>query len=317
MTYAFDSELAPMLEFLPPVGMDDPVAARTAFSSMAAQMNAELDTSGVTITDRDIPGPAGAPDVPIRIYSPEGLDSVVPGLLFMHGGGFVLGNRDSEQGSCVLMCRALGIVIVSVDYRLSPETAFPGPLDDCYAALEWVAAQAAELQIDAARIGVFGQSAGGCLSAAVALLSRDRNGPPICFQYLGIPVLDDRMNSHSMRHFVDTPLWDRDKSERSWAYYLGDQVPAGSDKVSAYAAPARADDLTGLPPAYVSTMEFDPLRDEGIAYACRLLQAGVSTEIHSYPGTFHGSSVFAHAAICQREAADTLAVLRRGLGVDQ
>lgn len=316
MNYAFDPELIPLLEFLPPVSMDDPASARAAFSEMSKQMNAELDTSGVVIVDRQIPGPEGAPDVAIRCYSPEGLNKAVPGLLFMHGGGFVLGNLDSEHASCITICRSLGIVVVSVDYRLSPETAYPGALHDCYAALEWLANSAAKLQVDPTRIAVFGQSAGGCLAAALTLLSRDQQGPAICFQYLGIPVLDDRMNSNSMRKFTDTPIWDRHKSEQSWAYYLGEQYKAGDPEVPAYAAPARATDLSGLPPAYVSTMEFDPLRDEGINYACRLLEAGISTEIHSYPGTFHGSSAFSHVAISQREAADTLAVLARGLQVE-
>lgn len=316
MKYAIDPELQPLLEMMPPVNVDDPAATRAAFSEGAAAMIADLDTSGVVFEDREAPGPEGAPAVPVRVYRPEGLSAAAPGLVYIHGGGFVLGNLDSEHGICINLCRALGIVLVSVDYRLAPETAYPGPQLDCYAVLEWVAANAGELQVDPARLGIGGQSAGGCLAAATALMARDRKGPALCFQLLGIPVLDDRMDTPSMRQFVDTPVWDQHKAKKTWEFYLGDALTPGAADVPAYAAPARAEDLSGLPPAYVSTMEFDPLRDEGLAYATRLLQAGVQTEIHNYPGTFHGSSLFAHTAIHQRELADTLAVLRRGLGVD-
>lgn len=316
MPYKFDPEIAPLLEFMPPVDVADPAAARAAFAGATQAMLADLDTSGVTIEDRQAPGLDGAPGVGLRTYRPSAVDGPVPGLVYIHGGGFVLGSLDSEHATCVSLCRALGIVVVSVDYRLAPETAFPGPLDDCYAALAWTAANADGLGLDPARLGIGGLSAGGCLAAACALRARDENGPALCFQMLGIPVLDDRMDSPSMVQFTDTPCWDRGKSELSWKFYLGDTYRAGADNVPAYAAPARAVDLSGLPPAYVSTMEFDPLRDEGLLYGMRLLQAGVPTEIHNYPGTFHGSSVFAQTRIHQREMADTLAVLRRGLQVE-
>lgn len=316
MPYNFDPEITPLLDFMPPVDMADPAAARAAFAGATQAMIADLDTSGVTFEDRAVPGLDGAPDVAVRSYRPAAASGPVPGLVYIHGGGFALGSLDSEHGICVNLCRALGIVIVSVDYRLSPETAYPGPLDDCYAALAWTAANAGELGLDPQRLGIGGQSAGGCLAAACALRARDEKGPTLCFQLLGIPVLDDRMDSPSMVQFTDTPCWDRGKAELSWQYYLGDAYTPGADNVPAYAAPARATDLAGLPPAYISTMEFDPLRDEGLLYGMRLLQAGVQVEIHNYPGTFHGSSVFAQTRIHQREMADTLAVLRRGLGVD-
>ncbi len=316
MSYAFDPELVPLLEMLPPVEMADPLPAREEFAAMSLQMNAELDTSGVRIEDRNVPGPEDGGEVPVRIYTPEGLAQPVPGLIYLHGGGFVLGGLESEHGICINLCRSLGIVVISVDYRLSPETPYPGALEDCYAVLLWAAADAAALQVDSARIGIAGQSAGGCLAAATALLTRDRQGPPLCFQFLGIPVLDDRMTSPSMRQFTDTPVWDRGKSEISWAHYLGDAYTAGAEDVPIYAAPARCEDLTGLPSAYISTMEFDPLRDEALDYGCRLLQARVATEIHNYPGTFHGASLFAHTTIAQRETADMLAALRAGLKVD-
>jgi acetyl esterase/lipase len=214
----------------------------------------------------------------------------------------------------VEFARELGVVVVAVDYRLAPETPFPGPLEDVYAGLLWVAKHADELGIDPQRIAVHGVSAGGGLCAALSLLARDRGGPHIAFQFLAVPEVDDRLATVSMNAYVDTPVWNRPAAVLSWDSYLGAGVP-GSDSVSPYAAPARATDLTGLPPAYVSVMQFDPLRDEGIAYALALLAAGVTTELHLFPGTFHGSAMAAHTEISQRELAEELAVLRKALGL--
>ena len=318
MSYNYDPELVALLEFLPDAALtiSDPENARASFGELMGQFNAELDRSGVDIVDRNISGPSEAPDVAIRIYSPEGLSHSVPGILHIHGGGFVIGTLDSELGSCLTLCRNLGVVVVSVDYRLAPETPYPGPLEDCFAALSWTNENSAELNIDPERLAVFGASAGGGLSAGTALLARDRGGPPICFQYLGIPEVDDRLHTPSMQRFVDTPMWNRPNAELSWDFYLGDQFQRGANDVPYYAAPARAEDLSGLPPAYVSTMEFDPLRDEGVEYALKLMQAGVATELHSFPGTFHGSSMFAQSQISQRESTEMFAVLRRALSID-
>jgi acetyl esterase/lipase len=236
--------------------------------------------------------------------------------LYIHGGGFVIGDLESEHGMCLALSRELGIVVVSVDYRLAPETPYPGALEDCYSTLQWISDNAGQLHIDAKRLGIFGQSAGGGLSAATALLSRDRQGPPLCFQYLGIPELDDRLDTPSMQGFVDTPMWNRPNAELSWEFYLGQGYQRGADTVPHHAAPARCENLSGLPPAYISTMEFDPLRDEGVLYALRLMQAGVATELHSFPVTLHGSSLFATAQVSQRESAEMMAVLRRGLKLD-
>jgi acetyl esterase/lipase len=318
MGYNYDPELAPMLEFLPDTSLtiSNPAQARARFLEMLGALNAHLDYQGIVMEDRTIAGPAGAPDVPVRIYSPEGLKHTVPGVLHIHGGGFVIGNLDSEMGSCLALCRNLGVVVVSVDYRLAPETPFPGPLEDCYAALQWTSQRATQLHIDPARLALYGLSAGGGLAAATALLARDRGGPALCFQYLGIPELDDRLQTVSMQRFVDTPMWNRPNAELSWDFYLGEQYKRGADNVPYLAAPARAENLAGLPPAYVSTMEFDPLRDEGVEYALKLMRAGIQTELHSFPGTFHGSSLFTGTQIAQRESAEMFAVLRRALRVD-
>ncbi|MFK7974878.1 MAG: alpha/beta hydrolase [Halioglobus sp.] len=318
MPYNFDPELAQLMEHLPDtvVGMNDPTKAREGFSAMTAALNAELDTTGVEIVDRTIDGPSGAPEIAIRIFTPTNLAENVPALMHIHGGGFVIGDLDSEMGSVVALCRHLNIVVVSVDYRLAPETPYPGGLEDCYAAWLWTVENAGSLHIDTMRLGITGMSAGGGLAAATCLLCRDRDGPQPAFQFLGIPELDDRLETPSMKTFVDTPMWNRPNAELSWDYYLGDQYQRGGDNVPYHAAPARAEDLSNLPPAYVSTMEFDPLRDEGILYALKLMQAGVQVELHSFPGTFHGSTLFSGAKISQRELEEMFAVLKRGLKLE-
>jgi len=271
---------------------------------------------GLEVVDKRIPGPEGAPEVLIRIFTPENQEGLMPALLDMHPGGFVLGDIDADHGRMTKWAKELGIVVVGVDYRLAPENPFPAALEDCYAALVWMHDNASELSIDVDRIGVLGQSAGGGLAAALALLSRDRGGPNICFQYLDAPELDDRLQTASMQQFVDTPLWNSPNAVWSWKYYLGEDILLGSEDVSSYAAPARATDLSGLPPAYILVYEFDPLRDEDILYALSLLDAGADAELHVYPGTFHTSSLFAGASVSQRQNQDLLDALRRGLRIE-
>ncbi|ANZ40076.1 esterase [Lentzea guizhouensis] len=313
MSYAIDPELVPWLDMLPAVRFTDHeglLAARAGQSELLAAMPTYEPANPIDVRDTTVPGPAGAPDVPVRIYTPTGTTEPVPGLLYVHGGGFIVGDLDMFHSSVLRMVDELGVVVVSVDYRLAPEHPFPAPVEDCYAALEWFAAKASELGVDPDRIGVAGESAGGGLSAGVALLARDRGGPALCFQLLGIPELDDRLDTESMRDYVDTPLWNRPNAIFSWASYLG-----GTTEVSPYAAPARATDLAGLPPAFVTVCQFDPLRDEGIEYARRLSHAGVQAELRLYPGTFHGSSLVENAQVSRRMFADEIEALRRGLGL--
>jgi len=310
-----DPELAAVVPYLPSLGTIEPAEARVALREMIAGLPPPILPDGLTISDQTIPGADGN-EVPVRVYSPprpSGDGAAVPSVLYLHGGGFMVGDLETEHAGAAAIAGELGVVVVSVDYRLAPEHPFPAPLEDCYSALCWLAGEAEALGVDPERIAVSGQSAGGGLAAGLALLARDRGGPALCFQLLGIPELDDRLATPSMVAFTDTPLWNRPAAERSWAFYLGDA--AGGD-TSPYAAPARAadQDLVGLPPAYVSTGEYDPLRDEGITYALRLLQAGVSVELHQYAGTFHGSTLVP-AAVSRRQQAELLDVLRRGLGL--
>jgi len=313
MVYRYDSELEGVVASIPTGTLVDPVASRQSINEMLSVFNTDIDTSGLTIEDRAISNSEGAGDLMLRIYSPIEITNKVAGLLYVHGGGFVVGSLDTEHASAVSIARDLNIVVVSVDYRLAPEYPFPAGLNDCYRALEWMHDSAVELNVDSERIGIFGQSAGGGLCAALALMARDQKGPGICFQYLGMPELDDRLETVSMMTFTDTPMWHRPNAELSWQYYLGDKYTAGGHDVPVYAAPARVEDASGLPPAYISAMEFDPLRDEDIHYALKLMECGVAVELHTFPGTFHGSAMLMHAAVSRRQQQEMLDVLKRGL----
>jgi acetyl esterase len=295
-----DPELEAFIPLFPKADLSDPVVARKNFAELAAAAPVP-DTADLVIEDRTV---TADPDVAVRIYRPHRPQGAV---VWLHGGGFVMGDLDTEHPWATRIAALSGAVVVSVGYRLAPEHRFPAALDDAYAALTWTAEHAAELGVDPGRIAVGGHSAGAGLAAALALWARDRQGPPICFQLLNQPELDDRQETWSQRNFTDTPWMNRDKVAASWRHYLGSQ-PA-----SPYAAPARATDLAGLPPAYIATAELCPNRDEDIAYALRLLQAGVSVELHQWPGTFHGSQAILSAEISQRQNAELGAVLRRAL----
>lgn len=313
-----DPELAAMIDMLPKMDLADPVAARRAFEEILVAIRIEIPgIETLTIEDRAVPGWEGDPDVPVRIYRPTGASDTtrVPGVVMIHGGGFVIGSVEAEHAGAALTAIATGAVVISVEYRLAPEHPYPAALHDCYAALEYLHHEADALGVDRDRVALTGASAGGGLAAATALLARDRGGPAICFQLLQIPELDDRLETASMQTFVDSPMWNRPLAVQSWQAYLGPLY--GSDEAPAYAAPARAADLSGLPPAYISTAENDPLRDEGITYAQRLLQAGVSVELHQFPGTFHGSALVTSAAVSKRAQRESASVLRHALGIDE
>jgi acetyl esterase/lipase len=295
-----DPELEAFIPLFPRTDLTDPVTARKNFAELAAAVPAP-DTTSMTVEDRTVPAD---PDVSVRIYRPHQAQGAV---VWLHGGGFVMGNLDTEHPWATRIAESSGAVVISVAYRLAPEHPFPAPLDDAYAVLTWTAEHAAELGIDPARIAVGGHSAGAGLAAAVALRARDEQGPAIRFQLLNQPGLDDRQETWSARNFTDTPWFDRDKATAAWRHYLG------SRPATPYAAPARAADLSGLPPAYIATAELCPNRDEDITYALRLLEAGVSVELHQWPGTFHGSQAILSAEVSQRQNAELGAALRRAL----
>jgi acetyl esterase len=308
VAYAYDPELAVVVAVLPELDITDIPAARAGMLAMREQLPPFEAPDSITIHKRTVPGPPGDPDVEVAIFRPTALAANAPAMYWMHGGGFVLGDVDGDMVAPAQFAAELGAVVVSVEYRLAPEHPFPAPVEDCYAGLVWMAGHAGELGFDPGKLAVGGLSAGGGLAAALTLMARDRGGPSLCFQLLDIPDLDDRLATPSMKQFTDTPLWNHRNAVLSWEAYLGPD----RGETSPYAAPARAADLSGLPPAYVVTCEFDPLRDEGIEYAQRLMQAGVAAELHHYPGTFHGASgAGAGTAIAARMVNDRLAALGR------
>jgi acetyl esterase len=264
----------------------DPDSLRAAYGPLLAQRAVEPVAS---VVDRAIPGPAG--EIPIRVYTPEEAPEETPGergplpvLVYYHGGGFVICDLDTHDSICRALANAARCAVVSVDYRLAPEHRFPAGPEDCYAAACWVAEQASSAGFDASRLAVAGDSAGGNLAAVVSLLARDRGGPRIAHQLLIYPVTDCAFDTPSYRENAEGYLLTREMMRWFWHHYLGRE----SDAANPLASPLRAEKLGGLPPATVLTAEFDPLRDEGEAYAARLREAGVPVEATRYEGVFHG-----------------------------
>lgn len=269
----------------------DIVERRAVFGELLLSMTVDLPpNSSVLIEDRAVSGPTGAADLAVRIYRPVGGGPDLPGLYFIHGGGMVMGDLDTDHLTAAMLCESVGAVVVSVDYRLAPEHPAPAAIEDCYAGLVWMAAHASDLGFDVSRLGVYGASAGGGLAIASALVARDRGGPALAFLMPIYPMIDDRNESASSHEVTDVGVWDRAGNIEAWGWYL---AGAAADQ---YSAPARAADLSGLPPTFIDVGEIDLFRDEDIDFARRLLQAGVPTELHVWPGAYHGSDLFAPAA---------------------
>jgi acetyl esterase/lipase len=314
VSYAFDPALAPWAQSpdATPLDFSDPAAARAAMRAMANAQAAERPPSPVDVHDALLPARQGETGVTVRVYRPHGETEPLPALLHFHWGGLVSGDLDTNHDAALRLAEQVRTVVVSVDYRLAPEHPYPHALDDGYAALEWTVERAGELGVDAERVGVFGESAGGGLAAALALLARDRGEHRLCCQALYFPGLDDRMGTPSARAFHDTPVLNRAAVHDGWRHYLGGVAPGAPD-VPAYAAPARAADLSGLPPAFLAVCEFDPLRDENLLYGRRLIEAGVACELRHYPGTFHACTALPGADVVTRMIDDGHWALRRML----
>ncbi len=293
--------------------LDDIPATRQFLDGLTAAMAAETpDILGVVTSDHHAPGADAAPDVFVRIYQPETRPDSLPALLWIHGGGYVLGNVQGDDLRAKGMALALNCVVASVEYRLAPEHPFPAPLEDCYAALKWLAASTDQFGINIARIAIGGPSAGGGLAAGLGLLARDRAEIDICYQLLIYPMIDDSNVEQAGSDVPDTPLWSRANNLVGWRSYL--QKESDGENISAYAAPARAEDLSGLPPTYIGVGTPDLFRDESIAYAQRLIKAGVPTELHVYADGFHGFDRFvAESDAAQRFTAEYTRLLRRAL----
>lgn len=308
MRNRIDPELVETLDLFPPLDLDNVEATRAAMAAISQSMEIPVDES-VTITNRMVPGPKDAPEVRVRIYEPKEKNAVLPGLLWIHGGGYVLGAPEGDDVLCQRFVTEANCVVVSVDYRLAPEHPYPAGLEDCYAALKWFAEQASELGVDAARIGIAGASAGGGLTAALALLARDRKGPELCFQMPLYPMIDDRNNTPSSLEITGNMIWNHDLNEKGWTMYLNGEN--GKDSVPQYAAPSRATDLTGLPYTYTCVGQLDPFRDETLDYVTRLCRAGVDVEFHLYPGCFHGfEGVVPTAAVSQRALTEYIGAVK-------
>jgi acetyl esterase/lipase len=293
-----DAALVVLAEYVSPgVTADMIPALRERNALFPSPSDEQLTRDGAfDVSERQVPGPDGAPEISLLICRPSAAPVPAPVIYNIHGGGMVMG--DNRMGMAELLERAeeLGAAVISVEYRLAPETPHPGPVEDCYAGLAWTAAHAGELGLDPGRIVVAGGSAGGGLAAAVALLARDRGGPALTAQLLMCPMLDDRNDSVSGVQMAGLGVWDRTANETGWTALLG---PArGGPDVSPYAAPARAADLSGLPPAFIDVGSAETFRDEAVAYASRIWQAGGVAELHVWPGGFHGFAGLApHAAV--------------------
>jgi acetyl esterase len=261
----------------PPLNTLTPTQARANAEARPPATGPEV----ANVEDRTIPGPAG--EIPVRIYTPSGT-GLFPTLVYFHGGGWVVGTLDMSDGTCRNLCVGGECVVISVDYRLAPEAKFPAAADDCYAVTEWVSSNASTIGAKPDKIAVGGGSAGANLAAAVCLMALDREGPALAFQLLIYPVTDSNFETASYRENADGYMLTRDSMIWYWDQYLN----SPSEASNPYAAPLQARDLGGLPPALVMTAEFDPLRDEGEAYARRLEAAGVPTQCVRYDGMIHG-----------------------------
>jgi len=293
--------------------LNDIPAARKMSKNFSDMAKAQAPIiMGVSTEECKVPGPEGAPDVTVLISRPEGRSEALPALLWIHGGGYVLGSAEQDELLVKNLAKTLECVVAAVDYRLAPEHPFPAPVEDCYAALKWLSTQSDELNINKSRIAIGGASAGGGLTAGLALLARDRGEVKAVFQLLIYPMINDRNIIPPDEKTPDTFVWSRGNNLTGWRSYLG--CEPGGENVSPYAAAFRATDLSGLPPALVSVGELDLFLNENIAYARRLIEAGVPTELHVYPGAYHGFNSFApDAQVSKRFNEEFSMVLKRAL----
>jgi triacylglycerol lipase len=284
-----------------------------AVRNQIAQMTATLSSPSpfpVDVEERTITAEDGR-EISVLIHRPSGLPRNAPALLYMHGGGFLVGSAIGMKATNQKLAAEAECLLVAVDYRLAPETPYPGALDDCYAALKWLHGEGETLGIDPARLAIAGESAGAGLAAALALLTRDRGKIPLIHQHLIYPMLDDRTNRANANPFSGQFVWSPESNSFGWSSLLGH--PAGSEGVSPYAAPARAENLVGLPSTYIAVGALDLFVEEDMDYARRLLRAGVPTELHVYPGAYHGFELATDAAVTKKAHDNSLSALRKAL----
>jgi acetyl esterase/lipase len=309
MSFTYDPEfaaaIAPMGEAAPAVG--DVEARRAIWEPIIAGAGAAQPIpADVKMSDQYATAGDGA-QVQMRWYVKDGA-APGPAVLFFHGGGYIFGHIDHFDGPVARYVSASGVPMLSVEYRRAPEHPFPTPLEDAYAALRWLHEHASELGVDPGRIGVMGDSAGGGMAAALTILARERGGPQIARQTLLMPMLDDRTRTPDP-YITPYALWSYDDNATAWPALLGDA--AGGPGVPATAAPARLEDATGLPPAYIEVGQIDVFRDEDLAYAVKLSRAGVPVEFHLHPGVPHEfDSIAFNSHVARRAIADRVRVLK-------
>ena len=310
-----DPQAQAVLDFLgltamPGIETLTPSAARDRYATLS-EARRQFGLEPVhQVRDIKIPGPAG--EIPIRLYMPD-VPKPAPALVYFHGGGWVIGNIESHDHVCRSLANKVPCVVASVDYRLAPEAKFPAAVDDSYAAVEWIAANAAGLDIDPGRIAVGGDSAGGNLAAVISHMARDRKGPRLAFQLLIYPGTDMRMTAPSIDENADGPLL----TKVSMVWFMDHYLTGDRDKENPMASPLLASDFSRLPPAFILTAECDPLRDEGEAYAHRLQQAGVRADLRRYAGMPHGFFSFAAALDTGKQALEDTAASLRGALVER
>ncbi|MDP3372316.1 MAG: alpha/beta hydrolase [Candidatus Paracaedibacteraceae bacterium] len=302
----FDDELKPILhEILKkikvPFTLDLIDKAREAMN-LGSLTDDQIRRGGAfEFEEKKIPGPEGAPSISVIVCRPRATPGPHPVIYNIHGGGMVSGNyRTAELARELNRAEALQMAVVSVNYRLAPENPDPAPVEDCYAALVWLVKHSKSLKLDANRIIVSGNSAGGGLAAGVALLARDRGGPFLIGQMLQCPMLDDRCDSFSIKQMKGVGLWESTSNLTGWSALLGDK--RGTESVSCYAAPARAKNFSGLPPAFIDVGAVEALRDEAVFYANHIWQAGGDAELHVWSGAFHSFDQWAPDAIVSKSA---------------
>jgi len=293
--------------------LKDPVERRTAhLESLQAASADTPENMNVTKEDLVIPQLSGAGTTPIRIYRPKNGSGVLPAILAIHGGGMFMGSIAADDAHASTLCEDSGTVTIAIDYRLAPEFPYPAGLEDCYAALEWIVANAQDLAIDPKKIAVYGESAGGNLALALGLMARDRGGPEIAFLAPIYPMVDDRSTTVSSFEVVDVGVWDRHEQLEAWRWYLGSTTEISD--VPAYAAPARAVDFSNLPPTFIDVGTVDLFRDEVIELVGRIASSGVPIEFHLYPGAFHAAELFApEAALSQLIWKNRILAIKKAL----
>ncbi len=307
-----DPELLPPSKQVPSPGFRRDTLTEVR-ASMQAKAVAALpaDDAAVSVETLNVPGPGGASLVRVLAYRPTQLQGPFPVLLHLHGGGYVTGSPERKGAEHRKLAVDLGCVIYSVDYRLAPETPFPGSVEDCYAVLRWLHENASQQDLDTQRLGVMGESAGGGLAASLALLVRDRAEFKLSFQHLVSPMLDDRTAVHSSANpWAGEFAWTHQDNAFGWSALLGSAL--GGPDVSPYAAAARAEDLSGLAPTFLSIAALDLLMEEELEYARCLARAGVPLELHVYPSTYHGfAPTCPKARVSLAAARDSRDALRR------